>query len=332
MSTTEQAYGREFVSEAMSQIGNVMIGREHAKFAGIVMLAAGVNGVFAGGTGKFKTELALALPNLVHDIYDENVTEIPIQNDLTGMQLIGGESVFEKEVTSADGVTTLERSKTTLPGLINEGTQAVVLDEVNRGSAKTTESLLGMLESRRIVTLAGARNVPNLEYAVATMNPHEAFEVTQPVAHATVSRFSVGAIFDRGDRAMRVDNVVRIGELPKGGKIEPITDLATIHKMRREASFKQIPKSLDRKIAEMSVDVSDALWDEVNLDDGEERISVQARKLARVITILSGETVVNEEAVNHAMGMIISARVGMAHSDAVNRGPSIVSQILSSTA
>jgi len=164
------------------------------------------------------------------------------------------------------------------------------------------------------------------------MNPHEAFEVTQPVAHATISRFSVGAIFDRGEREKRVNNVVRIGELPKGGKIEPVTDLATIHRMRDEATHKQISQSLDRKIAEMSVDISDALWEEVNLDDGEERISQQARKLARVVTVLSGERDVNDEAVNLAMGMIISARVGMAHSDAVNRGPAIVDQILSSAA
>ena len=328
MSNPEMAYGREFLNAGLNELGNVMAGRGQQKFAAIVMLAAGVNGVFAGGTGKNKTELALAMPRLVHDIYPENVAEVPIQNDLTGMQLIGGASVFDKEIT-VDGRTTTERTRTSVPGIIKEDTQAVVLDEVNRGSTKTLESLLGMLETRRIVTLDGVREVPGIEYAVATLNPHETYESTQPVPHAIISRFSVGAIFDKGgDRAQRVAKVETIGRLSKDAKIEPITDLATIHRMREDAKSKQISASLERGIAELSVSTSDALWDEIGLDDGEERISVQVRKLARVITVLNSESQVNEDAVRGAANLVISARVGMAAHDAVEKGPAIASRIL----
>ena len=206
-----------------------------------------------------------------------------------------------------------------------------MIDEINRGSSKTLESLLGMLESRRIVTLDGVREVPNVEFVLATMNPHETFDATQEVAHATISRFSVGAIFDRGGSVEeRIANVERIGQLPKNGKIEPITDLATIHRMRAEAAGKEIPVSLDREIAVRSVAASDALWEEhgLNLDDGEERISVQVRKIARILTVLSGEEYVNEASVHNAIGLVVSARVGMGHRDAVARGPEIVRDIL----
>jgi MoxR-like ATPase len=330
MKNPEMAYGREFAQESMLMLGQVMAGREDQKTAGIVALTAGVNAVFAGGTGKFKTELALGLPRLVHDLHPENIAEVPIQNDLTGIQLIGGASTFSKEVTTGEDTTT-EHSRTMLNGIITEDTQAVIIDEINRGSTKTLESLLGMLESRRVVTLDGVREVPNIEFVLATMNPHETYDATQDVAHAIISRFSIGAIFDRGGSTEdRIANVERIPKLPKNGKIEPITDLATIHQMRSDASKKVISESLDHEIAVRSVAASDALWEEsgLNLDDGEERISVQVSKIARVLTVLSGEEFVNEAAVHNAIGLVVSARVGMGHRDAVARGPEIVRDIL----
>jgi MoxR-like ATPase len=330
---TYPAYGRDFAIEGIRQLDQIMVGREIPKAAGIVAVAAGVNLVYAGGTGKGKTELALALPQLISDIHPENVAEVPIQNDLSGMQLIGGASTFTKEMVKGDRTTT-EHTHTMLDGVIRPETQVVMIDEINRGSPKTFESLLGMLESRRIVTLEGVREVPNLEFVMATMNPHETYEATQPVAHATISRFSAGAIFDRGgSREQRIANVKKIGELPKDAKIEPITDLATIHRMRQDAQKVAMPESMETKIAQLAVNTSDALWEEtrLNLDDGEERISTQVRKLARIITILSNETSVNEQAVHNALGLVVAARVGMGHSNAVERGPEIVKNIIGSS-
>lgn len=326
----EFAYGREFASEASVQLDQILIGRDDAKAAALATIVAGVNGVFSGGTGRGKTELALALPKLVADIYPENVSEVPIQNDLTGMQLIGGKQEFVRREINDEGNEVETRTSTTIPGILNPDSQVLFIDEINRIPSKAVNSLLGALEKRRISLLEGVVELPNLEYTMATMNPKETYEATQPMAHAAISRFSIGAIFGRGESSeARIKRVEQIGSMPRREvKIEPVTNLSNIHAMRENARKLEIGQSLDSRIAEMSVAASDALYENVHLDDGEERLSQQVRKIARVIAVLSGETEVKPEAVNNAMQMVIAARVGMAHPDAVNAGPQMVNEIV----
>ncbi len=328
---SEHAYGREFLQEGLHQLDGVMVGRPDAKIAGITTIVAGVNGVFAGGTGRGKTELAEGLHELVHDIYDENVASLPIQNDLSGTQLIGGTSTFTKETTKYEEPVR-EVTTTELAGVLRKDTQVLSIDEFNRAPAKAMNSLLTALEKRKVTTLDGVRELPDLEYVIATMNPRETYEATSPIAHANISRFSVGAIFGRGaDQAERVEIVKQISNMPKERKIEPITDLATIHAMRADAQKLEIPESLDAKLAVASVSISDALWEEVKLDDGEERLSVQIRKIARVMAVLASEPKVTEHGVAAAINMVLAARIGMAATNAVEIGPSLVKDILTET-
>lgn len=326
----EQAYGREFFNEGIRQLDGVMVGRPDAKIAAMVILTAGVNGVFAGGTGRFKTELAEGMSRLVHDIYDENVAAVPIQNDLSGLQLIGGSSSFTREIRAGEDTTT-EVTTTDLAGVLKEDTQVLIIDELNRVPVKALNSLLPALETRKVSTLDGERQLPNLEYVIATLNPRETYEATNPVSHAGISRFSVGAIFGRGaDKNARIEAVVEIGDLPKESKIEPITDLGTIHAMREAAKDIDISKSLDRRVAEASVEMSDALWDNtsIRLDDGEERLSKQVRKIARIVAVLSSEKQVTEEGVSAAIKLVMAARIGMAAKDAVEIGPQLLDDVV----
>lgn len=334
---TEYAYGREFLAEGVRQLDQVMVGREDAKLAAMVIMVAGVNGVFAGGTGRFKTELAKGMPRLVHDIYPENVAYVPIQNDLSGIQLIGGSTSFTKEISTGeddDSTAVTEVTKTDIRGVLTEDTQALVIDELNRVPVKALNSLLTALEERKVTTLDGERELPRLEYVIATLNPLETYESTNPVAHAGISRFSVGEIFGRGtDRDARAEAVKEIADLPKGGKIEPITDLATIHKMRDDAQSLEVSDSLLERVAYASVDISDALLDHhsLSLDDGEERISKQVLKIAGVVSVLSSEPRVTEKATGSAIKLVMAARIGMAAKDAAKVGPEMINQVLATT-
>ncbi len=325
---SEFAYGREFTNEAMHQLNGVIAGREDAKIAAITGMVAGVNTVFSGGTGRGKTELMQALPRLVHDIYPENVANVPIMNDLTGMQLIGGSASIEKTTVSPDGTSTTERTLTQVPGIVKPDTQVINIDEFNRMPPQAMNSLVDALEHRRVTTLDGARELPSLEYVLAGMNARESYESTRPVAHALISRFAIGAIFNRGTIEQRTDRLAAIQAI-RPGKVEPITDVNALHAMRNAADHKAIPASLDDKIARMTIDASDRLWEIAKLDDGEERMFSQVRRIARVLTVLANEQSVNEVAVNNAMAMVVSARIGMADADAVNTGPATVKQILS---
>ena len=326
---SENLSGRAFLTGAHSQFGNVMVGRQEAVTTAAVGLVTNMNVGFAGGTGKFKTELMEQFPGLISDIDPANVAQVPIDNALSGIQIVGGESSLERRIERAGHPDDIEKIVTFLSGLVHEETQIVQLDEINRIPVKALNIFLSALEKRRIATTAGVRELPNLQLVMATMNPLETVDATNPVAHATISRFGLGWIFDRGGSfEQRVARTRGIADLPKEGRIEPITDMATILAMREAAKHKTISSTLEDHIARMSVMASDQLYEKVGLDDGEERLSVQVRRAARGLAVLNDEPEVNGQNVNEAMIMAISARVGMASPDAVELGPKMVREIV----
>lgn len=299
---------QKFAEGAIEQYDHLILDAANAKRAMVLNILNGGNAVFVGEPGGGKTTLAKNAHAVVDGI--DNLAVIPPESDLKPRQIVGGESVIERQT---DGV--VQTIKTESDGIINADTQVIFADEFNRGAPHAINGTLSVLENRELVNTAGSIKLDGIEYAVSTMNPGGLAEGVFKINPAIASRHSVGVLMDiEGNDEAQQKIVERIlgGWRSAPNEIQTVTDLDTLHAMRRYISPDNIalPQSVRQYAADQVMRSRDVLK-EMGVAEALPRLTIHVGKNALTLAAMEGETSVGESHIDDAVDFVVGARIGM---------------------
>ncbi|XNQ41667.1 AAA family ATPase [Georgenia phoenicis] len=109
----------------------------------------------------------------------------------------------------------------------------VLLDEINRSSAKTQSAMLEAMQERQVTIGGEVHRLPDPFLVIATQNPIEQ-EGTYPLPEAQLDRFLLKEVIDYPDTGSELEVLRRYadGSLVDAGVITPVLDLATIRRLQ----------------------------------------------------------------------------------------------------
>ncbi|MGN0037803.1 MAG: AAA family ATPase [Coriobacteriales bacterium] len=204
----------------------------------------------------------------------------------------------------------------------------VLVDEINRASAKTQSALLEAMEERQ-VTVDGQTHVLNEPFMVlATQNPIEQYG-TYPLPEAQLDRFIIRLSMGYPLLDEEVD-VVLEGKAAKG-RIRPVVDAAGILALRRLAE----DITVSRAVARYAVQVVAATRSMKECSCGASpRASIALVNMAKANALMRGRSYVMPDDVKYLAPYVLSHRITLTHEAKVNgRKPeSVVGAILDSVA
>ena len=301
---------QEFSQAGMRELDNLIIGEERAKKMLLVASVIGEHALLVGAPGGGKSSLSGDFYRLFTDINFEQVATVPADAELSSLKLVGGEMVSDKSVV-IDGETRKETTSVNVDGLIDEETRIIWTDEINRTSPYALNSLLPVLENRKLLTMAGTVDLPNLLMAISTMNPSESSQATFALSAAQASRHAMGAILGvntESDRRMINKKIIFEGWEPTPENIKPIITTDQLKAIRMWASAVVIGESVADRFVELVIKANDTLADE-NIIESDGRMAKQMRKAAKAFAALAGEDKVDDEAMSQAVTNSMIARL-----------------------
>ncbi len=309
MASTNQVLG--YYEDGMRELGKLLYGEEHAKQAiligPVIMRAALLSGIPAGG----KSTLMQNAWRLYDGLDDDNVARIPGQHDLQATQLVGGQIGTKKIVAGRS-----EESKVVVEGMVKEKTQGLVIEEMNRTNPEAVNSLLPVLEDRRLETTAGHIEVPGLIYTVAAMNPSESKQSTFPISDAMASRFTLGAVLGvKGNREERIYKAGKIREHKKNPNtkpenIQPVYKVSALSGLQNYVQETRIGETMTGKIDEITVDANDVL-ESHGIHETDNRLSLHLEANAKALgSFRNEEHIIREEDVVDAIYLALAGRFG----------------------
>lgn len=190
---------REAVWEVLTQINQVILGKETLTAEVLAALLAGGHVLLEDLPGSGKTTLALALSKLLGlDWKRVQFTPDVLPSDLTGF------SIYRKD---------LQRF-VYQPGAVF--CNLLLADEINRTSPKTQSALLEVMEEEQVTVEGVTRKVPAPFFVIATQNP-TGTAGTQMLPPAQMDHFMICTTMGYPDFASEV-------EMAKGTGIERRTD------------------------------------------------------------------------------------------------------------
>ena len=186
-----------------------IVGQVNLKQALLISFITGGHILLESVPGLAKTTGAKVLTDAVNAKF----SKIQCTPDLLPSDIVGTQ-IFNYSTNKFD----------TIIGPVNAN--FVLLDEVNRSSAKTQSAMLEVMQEKK-VTIAGATyNMPNPFIVIATQNPIEQ-EGTYLLAEAQTDRFMLKEIIDYPTAEEEVKILERI-ESGIIDKVEPISDVDSI--------------------------------------------------------------------------------------------------------
>lgn len=340
---------KRFRIDAIEQLDHLILGERQAKLGLVLATLGQFNMVSVGVPGGGKTTFGELAYQLVDGILPENVASIPALADITPKQVVGGRSVSSKtvkvpELVRHDGTTVEahEYTETTVvdtPGIIKPSTQWMFMNEMNRTAPHAVNAFLDVIERRTITNTSGVYKVPDLQIAVANMNPAEDTSKTFRLDHAIASRFPVGVILgapvdidENNKPQLTSEQDMQVEELfdswNPSDSIDPVITLEELNALRKEASTIEVTDKFVRDIGKPAV--AHIMHELANLDQPEAvgRMTRQLGKMVRILAMMGGGKEVLPEHMAEAVDFQMTARIGLLKKDAVKKTPDVVNRIL----
>lgn len=204
----------------------------------------------------------------------------------------------------------------------------VLVDEINRASAKTQSALLEAMEERQVTVDSKTYMLPEPFMVMATQNPLEQFG-TYPLPEAQLDRFLVK--LSMGYPLM--DEEVRVVKRTKAAKkaIRPVASGADIIRLRDDAECVTVADT----IARYAVQVVCATRDVKECSCGASpRGSIALVNLARANALVRGRTYVMPDDIKYLAPFVLGHRLTLTHEAhmAGQDGSDVISSILESVA
>jgi len=205
------------LSEAFSA---KVVGQEHLRQSLLVGLLAGGHVLLESVPGLAKTTAARVLAESI----DGQFRRIQCTPDLLPSDIIGTQVYDATAHTGASFVTQL--------GPVHAN--VVLLDEINRSSAKTQSAMLEAMEERQTTIAGTVYPVPEPFLVIATQNPVDQ-EGTYALSEAQTDRFLIKEIVTYPSPEDEVEVLIRrdTGLYDRGHRTEPVASLDDIRAVQR---------------------------------------------------------------------------------------------------
>ena len=186
-----------------------IVGQTNLKKALIISFMTGGHILLESVPGLAKTTGAKVLTDAVNGKF----SKIQCTPDLLPSDIVGTQ-IFNYSKNEFD----------TVIGPVNAN--FVLLDEVNRSSAKTQSAMLEVMQEKKVTIAGTTYNMPNPFIVIATQNPIEQ-EGTYLLAEAQTDRFMIKEIinYPSVEEEIKILNRIESGIIDK---VEPITDIESI--------------------------------------------------------------------------------------------------------
>lgn len=304
----------QFYNNGRAELDKSIWGDQMAKTALLVGMATCSNVVFFGRAGGGKTELAHDAYRLVSDIDETDLATIPPQHDLSARQIVGGEVPTRKLIETDEGKRE-ETSLITVDGLIRPETKLIRADDITRGNPAALQSLLPVMENRRLETTAGTLEMPDLVAVVATMNPLRPGQNNYSLGDAIASRFNVGTpvgdvLLSDAEARTRVRQVRKLRRTSSPRDIRPVVSLDGLKDIRQQIDEATLPESVEDRVDEVSINATRQLVEaRVELDSA--RLTLQIEKVAKALGLMRNEhKVARRDDVDMAAELVAGAKYG----------------------
>ena len=204
----------------------------------------------------------------------------------------------------------------------------VLVDEINRASAKTQSALLEAMEERQVTVDSETHALPEPFMVLATQNPIEQYG-TYPLPEAQLDRFLVR--LSMGYPLMGEEVRVVLETAAAKARIRPVASAADVLALREAASRVAVSPA----VARYAVQVVSATRTAAECSCGASpRGSIALVGLARANALMRGRTYAMPDDVKYLAPFVLSHRVVLTHEARVNgrRAEDVVASILDSVA
>lgn len=205
-----------------------VVGQDNLRESLLIGLLAGGHILIESVPGLAKTTAA----RVIAESIDGGFRRIQCTPDLLPSDIIGTQ-VYEAATNSF--VTQL--------GPVH--TNIVLLDEINRSSAKTQSAMLEAMEERQ-TTIAGTEYpIPEPFLVIATQNPVDQ-EGTYPLSEAQTDRFMLKDVVHYPSAEQEVEVMARMdaGLYDKDHRSRPVADLADVRRLQQVARHVHMDRAL----------------------------------------------------------------------------------------
>jgi MoxR-like ATPase len=301
-----------YYQEGMKQLDYLAIGEIRAKEMLLTAALIGQNALLVGEPGGGKSMLSGNFYRIFKDISKENVTQIPADPELSTKQLVGG-SMSSKKVTAVEGSNpVVEEIRVDIDALVDEQTQIIWADEINRINPLAFNQLLSAYENGTLATTAGSVAIKGLVMAISTMNPSESAQATFPITAAAASRHAMGTILgfnNPEDRKSIVSGIIKSGWKATPEQMRSFISVQELAAIREWSDVIAIPDDIGDRLVELSINANDILRD-YNINESDGRMATQVRQIARGLATVRGGQAVDANAANDAVRSMATARIG----------------------
>ena len=297
------AYSQEVIRKMSDYFDEKVVGQKQLKFSLIASILADGHILIESVPGLAKTTAAKA----ISDAVDGKFARIQCTPDLLPADIIGTQ-IYNQATCKFE----------TMLGPVFAN--FVLLDEVNRSSAKTQSAMLEAMQEKHVTIGGKTYNMPeDIFIVIATQNPIEQ-EGTYPLSEAQTDRFLIKEVITYPTAAEEVEILKRIESGVISEKTDPVLTIQDINKVQDIADKVYVDEAVKWYISSIVVASRRA-----NQIPGFElgkyvRIGVSPRasiaflKMAKAAALMMGRTYVTPEDVKVVRHQVLRHRIGLNYS------------------
>lgn len=295
---TSEELGRsnQIIQNIMRYFDSKVVGQSYLGYS--MLIATMTNGhiLLESVPGLAKTTAAKTITEAV----DAEFSRIQCTPDLLPSDIIGTQTYNMKDNTFETKI-----------GPVNAN--FVLLDEINRSSAKTQSAMLEAMQER-VVTIGGnSFQLPNPFVVIATQNPVEQ-EGTYELAEAQLDRFllKVKLTYPTPEQEIEILNRLEAGIFDNSSVVASLDDIRFLQSICKEVYIDPVIKRYIVDIVQASRNVENYIPNELSqyvAMGASTRASIAFMEVARAVALTNGRTYCTPEDVRAMSRSILGHRI-----------------------
>ena len=295
------AYSQDVITKLSDYYAKKVVGQTELRKSLIAAIIADGHILIESVPGLAKTTAAKA----ISDAVDGKFSRIQCTPDLLPSDIIGTQ-IYHQESGKFE----------TIFGPVFAN--FVLLDEVNRSSAKTQSAMLEAMQERQVTIGGVTYKMPqDIFIVIATQNPIEQ-EGTYPLSEAQTDRFMIKEKITYPS-AKEEEDILKLIENKAFAKIPPVLTIEDVDKVQDIAELVYVDDAVRRYITEIvsaTRDASRILGEELGSYvriGASPRATIAFLRVARAVALIEGRTYVIPEDVKSMSHAILRHRIGLSY-------------------